>query len=188
MPANYQFGSEHYLIVATTQVGGTGDYNRPLALLGRPSDTPEPAVHVNDAHWVAYDNIRDVSESGSGNTVNITTRDEARRGLSVEVTVTKTGQLTFAVRYRAKRLLNDPTYQALMYAALKREEIAMADLDGPMTTVGSQGQVGNYTLTYSLDKPVEGVVIANFTANLTSYPDRVEVASVAAGVPTFTIL
>lgn len=188
MPANFQFGSEHYLIVATAQVGGTGDYLRPEALTGRPDDTPEPDVHVNNAHWVGYDNVRDVSESGSGNTVNITTRDEARRGLSVEVTVTKTGQLTFAIRYRAARLVSDPTYQALIYAALKREEIALADLDGPPTTVGSQGQVGNYTLTYSLDKPVEGVVIANFTANLTSYPDRIEVDSVTGSVPTFVLL
>lgn len=188
MADSFQFGSDHYMIFATKQIGSSGDYLRPQALTGRPSDTPTPSVHVNNAHWVGYDNVREVIESGSGNTVNITTRDEARKGLSVEVTVTKTGQFTFQVRYRAKRLVSDPTYQALMYAALKREEIAMADLDGPMTTVGAQGQVGNYILTYQLDKPVEGVVMASFTANLTAYPDRIEVASVASEVPTFTLL
>lgn len=177
MPGNFQFGYEHYLLIATAQVGSSGPYVRPQAFNCRPTDSPlpTPAVHFNNAHWEVYDNVRDVTESGNANSVNITTRGEARRGYSTEVDVTVTGQLTFPVRYKANWSSGgDSVFQALMYAARKRLEIALVDLDGPITQVGAQGNVGNYTITYTLEKNVEGVVIANVTAKLSSYPDRIE--------------
>jgi hypothetical protein len=92
------------------------------------------------------------------------------------VDVTTTGQLSFQVRYKKNYgASSDPTYQALLYAWLKKREIAMVDLDGPISQVGAQGTVGNYTITFTLNKPVEGVVLATVTAKLSSYPDRVTI-------------
>jgi len=169
MPDQFQFGSEHYFYFAHNA-------GVPLALNGRPGDTPAPTNTyatfgpATDDRWDEYGNIRDTDESSNNNTVNITTREDARQGNSIEVIATTTQSMTLEIRYKP----NAPgavTPQDLIFLALLRcsrfkKEIAAVDLDRPINQIGAQGQVGNWTVAMTRLKPVEGVVVARVSLAL----------------------
>lgn len=174
MPDNYQFSSEHYFYIAHNA-------GVPQALTGIYGDS---TVHYNNAAWAEYGNIRDLSESQNNNQVNITTRADARQGLSVNVIATTEASATVEIRYKP----NDPTtglaqdqiYRALLVASRTKSDIAIVDLDRPMTSIGAQGLVGNWNVAMSRSKPVEGIVTATVNLNLSTLGDFI-VASNATG-------
>lgn len=171
MPLNFQFGYEHYLHLAVDISTPTNPI--PKAFTQRPPGD-SPAIHFNNAPWQEYANVRTVTVGGSANSVDITTRDEARSGFSSEVDVTTTGEMTFEVRYKRRTdagAIQDPIFEALLKAWLGKLEIAAVDLDGPLTRNGAQGLAGNWTVGFSNQKEVQGVVIANLTLKLSSYPN-----------------
>lgn len=173
MPLNFQFGYEHYLYLAVDLSTPTNPV--PKAITARPPVAPPTTlIHFNNAPWQEYANVRTVTVGGSANSVDITTRDEARSGFSSEVDVTTSGEMTFEVRYKRRTdagAIQDPIFEALLKAWLGKQEIAAVDLDGPKTRNGAQGLVGNWTVGFSNQKEVQGVVIANLTLKLSSYPN-----------------
>ncbi len=74
-------------------------WSNPLCL----SVTQRPPVarrrSLHNAAWLEYANVKNVTLGGNANSVDITTRDEARSGFSTEVDVTTSGEMTFEARY-----------------------------------------------------------------------------------------
>ena len=167
MPLNYQFGSEHYLYIAQTS-------GIPTAITSRSVAGGNNFNEITD--FVLMDNVRDVNESQNNNSVNITTRDDARQGLSINVIATTEAGLTFEVLYKPNNgaTVQDESFLALLVAARTKKEIAAVDLDSSKTTLGAQGQAGNWNVAMSRSKPVEGVVTATVTMNLSSFGDFVK--------------
>ena len=190
MPDNFQFGSEHYLYVAHD--GGV-----PKAMNGRPGDSPAPTQTYETFgpagldYWKQYGNVRDLSESANNNTVNITTREDARQGLSIEVITTTTASMSFEIRYKPNAsgatTPQDQIFLAILRASRFKQEIAAVDLDRPIDQIGAQGQVGNWTVAMARSKPVEGVVVAQVDFNLSSLGDWI-IADDASGGNAFTPL
>lgn len=171
MPLNFQFGYEHYLYLAVDVSTPTNPI--PKAFTQRPPGSA-PAIHFNNAPWVEYPNVRTVTVGGNANSVDITTRDEARSGFSSEVDVTTSGEMTFEVRYKRRNdsgAIQDPIFEALLKAWLGKQEIAAVDLDNNKGVAGAQGLVGNWTVSFSNQKEVQGVVIASLTLKLSSFPN-----------------
>jgi hypothetical protein len=173
MPANFQFGFEHHLYIAATDdpatVGDATDYTIPQALNGVLTGT----VNVNNAAWHEYANVRTVNVGGNATSVDITTREEARSGFSSEVDVTTSGEMTFEVRYKptdSNGVYQDVLFAALMKTWLGKKEIAAVDLDKLYTVKGAQGLAGNWTVNFSAQKEVQGVVLCNLTLKLSSFP------------------
>lgn len=169
--ANFQFGFDHrlYIACADSDPGAPVVLTLPQALTGEPTGA---TVHYNNANWQLYDNVRTVNVGGNATSVDITTRAEARSGFSSEVDVTTAGEMTFEVRYKPLNddgTYADPTFAALMRAWLGRKEIAAVDLDKPMNIQGAQGLCGNWTVSFSNQKEVQGVVLANLTLKLSSW-------------------
>lgn len=179
MPLNFQFGYEHYLYLGAT---GGPPVDTPQALTGRPSET------VDYTNWSANEwaNIRTLNLGGNTNSINITTRDEARSGFSSEVDVTQTGQMTFEVRY--KRLngatVQDPLFEVALKAWLGKLEFAACDFDQQITVLGTQGLIGNWTATFTNNKEVEGAVLSNMTLKLSSFPNWIRLTATGPDVWT----
>lgn len=173
--ATYQFGYQHRLYLAYSLSGGRAE---PQSLNTRPSDTT-PDVTFNTAFWSLFDGVRDVEVGGTANTVDITTRDEARTGFSSEIDVTTSGTMTTEIRYRptldnVSTFGTDKTglgYEALLKTWRRRTTIAAMDLDKEITEVGAQGLVANWGVTFTNRKEVQGVVIATVTFRLVDYAD-----------------
>lgn len=191
MPENFQFGSEHYYYFGVDATG------RPQAMNGRPGDLPAP-THTYETFgpagldlWTEYGNIRDTSESNNNNTVNITTREDARQGNSIDVIATTSASVSLQVRYKPNAQ-GTTTPQDLIFAALLRasrfkKEIAAVDLDRPIDQIGAQGQVGNWIVAMSRSKPVEGVVVADVTLTLSGLSDWI-IAEDTTGGDNFAVL
>lgn len=177
MPENFQFGYEHRLYIGAKDADSTGYVNTLVALDSRPDDVPAPpaeAVNYKTWDYVRYENIRTLSLGGNADKVDITTRDEARRGFKTEVNVVTTGEMNFDVRYKPIQddgVPRDPIFQLLIEAWLNRTEIAAIDLDKPIETIGAQGLIGNWTVSFSNQKEVNGVVTASMAMTLSSFPD-----------------
>lgn len=190
MPDNFQFGSEHYLYIAHNS-------GVPVALNGRPGDSGPPTNTYETFgpsgldYWDEYPNVMDLNEANNNNTVNITTRDEARQGLSSEVIATTTGSMSFQIRYKPNTsgatTPQDAIFRALLRASRFKLEIAAVDLDRAITQTGAQGQVGNWVVAMSRSKPVEGVVTAQVDFNLSSFGDWI-IADDTSGGDAFTPL
>lgn len=179
MPLNFQFGYEHYLYLGVDTTVATNPLARELTM--RPGQTPAPTVqrHFNNMTWQEYANVRTVTVGGNANSVDITTRDEARSGFSTEVDVTTSGEMTFEIRYKPTNdagAIQDPIFEALLKAWLGKKEIAAVDLDKKINVAGAQGLVGNWTVSFSNQKEVQGVVLANITLKLSSFPNWIRAA------------
>lgn len=193
MPSNFQFGYEHYLYLGIQK--DTNDAFNPKALNSRPGDA-SPDIHYNGGAfslgtsgvastglWLEYANVRTVNVGGNSNSVDITTRDEARSGFSSEVDATTTGEMTFEARYKPTDASGAPVdliYEALLKAWLTKKEIAAIDLDKPLGQAGAQGLVANWTVTFGQQKEVQGVVITNVTMKLSSFPNYIRAGSASA--------
>jgi hypothetical protein len=67
--------------------------------------------------------------------------------------------------------VQDPVFEALLRAWLGKYEIAGVDLDKKIDQPGAQGLVGNWTVSFSNQKEVQGVVLASLTLKLSSFPN-----------------
>ena len=169
--SNFQYGFQHYLYLAHDGAGAAEALDSRAGAL--------PAINFNTASWVEYSNVRTVTVGGSSNSVDITTRDEARSGFSTEVDATTTGEMSFEVRYKRTTdagVVQDWGFEALLKTWLGRTEIAAMDLDQIITGTGAQGLVGNWTVSFTNQKEVAGVVLATVTMKLSSFPNWVRTA------------
>ncbi|MGB0600430.1 MAG: hypothetical protein ACPGLY_27450 [Rubripirellula sp.] len=164
---NYQFGYEHRLYIGANPLNG------------RPGDAGPPTSHYNTAsQWTSpFDQIRDLNVGGGENTVDITTRDEGRRGFTVEPIVTQTGQISFQIRWQASQQADlsdlDSAFKKLLTSWRSKASVSLLELDQPATSVGAQGLVGNFNITFNWNKPVQGVVVVDVNARLVGFPDWV---------------
>ena len=162
MATPIQFGSAHRLYVGNNTLN-----SRPLDAV--------PDRHFNNVTWAPYDTIRDLNVGGSENTVDATTRDEARKGFTVEPVVSQTGQMTFQVRWTASQQADlsdaDTNFVALLKAWRGQTSVALMELDQEATVTGAQGFVGNFNISFTWNKPVQGIVVADVNARLVGFPD-----------------
>ena len=166
MAKNFQFGFDHYLYLAHDGAGTAQKLDQ------RPGGSG--TTDYSNATWVEYPNVRTVNVGGNANSVDITTRDEARSGFATEVDATTTGEMTFEVRYKPtddNGNVQDWAFEALLKTWLNRDEIAAMDLDKQSSVDGAQGLTGNWTVNFSNQKEVQGVVLASVTLKLSSFPN-----------------
>ena len=186
VPGTFQFGYEHRLYVGDAVLT-----DRPALAGGGDTDT-----HFNTAgQWPnagMYDTIRDLDVGGSENTVDITTRDEARKGFTVEPVVSQTGQMNFQIRWQASEQADlsdaDVNFVKLLKALRTQSSVALLELDQEKSSPGAQGFVGNFNVSFNWNKPVQGVVVVDVTARLVSFPDWVIVQSYIDPNPAFDII
>lgn len=136
---------------------------------GRPSDTPTPSKHFQNVVWTEIENIQDLSVDAESESVDTTTRSEAKKGWSSKVNTTKQGKITTTMRWKP----GDAVFDKLRAAWLFNKEISILDLDGPRTETGAQGLTGNFTVSFSKKKPVKGIMTVDVTLEVSAYPDWV---------------
>ena len=184
VPGTFQFGYEHRLYIGANVLS-----DRPSTMGGNGTGT-----HFNTAaQWTsAYDTIRDLDVGGSENTVDITTRDEARKGFTVEPVVSQTGQITFQIRWLPSQQADlsdaDANFVKLLKAWRGQDSVALMELDQERENEGAQGFVGNFNISFNWNKPVQGVVVVDVNARLVSYPDWIVCQSYSSPNSTFEII
>lgn len=99
-------------------------------------------------------NIRDVTLSISKTTADVTTR--GGNGWRLSVAALKEGNIDFEMVYDTA----DTDFTALQAAFLNNTVIAMAFLDGPAATVGTQGFWADFMVSsFEVTQPLEGAAI-----------------------------
>jgi hypothetical protein len=100
---------------------------------------------------------------------------------SMELITTNTGQYTFQTLYRkddGTANANIELLKALYRAQRDKLFIAIMDCDGDIDGVGAayqfiQAETGNYQISYTTSKPVQGLVQVNWTARLAEFFSRI---------------
>ena len=159
--SSFILGYQGYLYIADNAldhrfIGGTGTYD------------------YNDVTWSEIENVMDVDGNFESESVDTTTRSEAKTGWSSKINTTKSGTLNFTMRWQP----GSSIFQQIQSAWLNTTEIALLDLDGELASGGStsaQGLCANFTVSFSQKKPVKGIVTVDVTAEVSSYPDWVYV-------------
>lgn len=183
MPTNFQFGHEQYLYIACGHATDADDWN-PIALDGKIGAAGATST-INDVKWgnvagtsaLDFSNIRDVSLQGNENTVDATTRDEARDGVTFEPITGTSYQLTFDARWKPQSSSGTPRdkiLKALLRAAALSAEIGALALDNVITTDGALGYGANWTVSITKQEPVQGVVVASLSLRSTTFFQAVE--------------
>lgn len=178
-----QFASAHRLYLAYSSADPTTIYQTDDlidvagdALGGGTQTINDLLVAAAPTKLQLYDTIRDVNVGGSNNSVNSTVREEARQGFSTEVIVTSSMSMTVQARYLprdASAVLQDKGFAALLHAWASKKSIFAIDLDKAITVAGAQGVGANWTVGYSVAKPVEGIVQIDFQLAMSSKPQLV---------------
>ncbi|MCA9266224.1 MAG: hypothetical protein KDA60_20330, partial [Planctomycetales bacterium] len=121
----------------------------------RPGD-PTGANNYQTVTWNELDNVMDVDMNADSDSVDTTTRAEAKKGWKSEVKTTKDGKLSTTIRWKPA----DTGFQALRNAWLAGTEVALLDLDGSKDVIADQAQglVGNFTVSFGQKKPVKGIM------------------------------
>lgn len=159
MPS-FKLGYTGVLYYATTnidrEIGGTG------------------TVDAANAVWNEIDNVTDVDDAFSSEKVDTTTRSEAKKGWASKINTTKNGTIKFQMRWKP----SDAAFIKMRKAWITGGEISLLDMDGPIGNAihaGNQGFVGNFTLEFTRKMPVKGIMMVDVTAELSSFPEWVEV-------------
>lgn len=140
---------------------------------GNPVETHPSPVTVNTiTEWEEYETLRDVSFDGSPNTVDTTTRKEARLGNASQAIASTTRTRTLQIRYKPNESYteaNDKLYRLLLKAEKAGKEIAVMELDAPKNSPGALGFVSNCTVSLSMPKPVQDLVVVDVTATISTF-------------------
>jgi len=163
MPGSFRLGYEGVLYFANT------------ILTGRPGDVGSPDTFAN-VTWTELDNVMDVDGQFESESVDTTTRAEAKLGWASEIKTTKKGTLSTTMRWRP----GDAGFEKLRDAWLGNSEVALLDLDGGFGDAadeGNQGLVANFTVSFGQKKPVKGIMTVEVSLTISSFPNWVEVDS-----------
>ena len=162
MAKSYQFGYEHYLYLPES--GSTPQVMSSI--------TADASTGANEITWDSdYQIIRDASFTGAPNTIDVTTRGEARQGVQAQAIVTTARTFEFQIRYQPF----DGTgfeyhYTQLLNADLTGGEIAILEVDGDTSVDGTIfGFVSNYTVSTNKSKPLQDLVVVDVTATASTY-------------------
>jgi len=122
--------------------------------------------------WTEIDNAKDVTLNLETGEADITTR--ANNGWRATAATLKDGTIEFEMLWDT----DDAGFTALQTAWANRAEIALAAMDGDITTVGNEGLAGNFTVTnFSRNEPLEEAVTVNVSVKPSSYTTWYEVAA-----------
>lgn len=138
----------------------------------RPGDT-DGSNNFTNVPWQEMDNVTDVDGDYSAETVDTTTRAEAKKGWKSEVKSIKAGVTKWSARWKPSG--TDSAFDVLRNAWLSGNPIPIMDLDGKRDEPGSQGLVGNMSVEFSKKKPVKGIMMVDITVSVQSFPDWVKV-------------
>jgi hypothetical protein len=175
MAKSYQFGYEHYLYLPKQ---GSQASPTPSLLT---EVTESDSTGVNKITWDKdFATIRDASFSGSPNTIDIATRQEARLGVQSQAIVTTARTFEFQIRYKPHDGTSfDIHYQRLLDADLRGDEVALLEVDGKVlgntgqfltdTTHDIFGFASNYTVSTTMSKPLQDLVVVDVTATASTF-------------------
>jgi len=136
-------------------------YFDPAPLAGAPST----------GTWTELTNAKDVTVNLETGEADITTR--ANSGWRATAATLKDGSIEFEMVWRP----GDAGFDAIQTAWANSAEIALAAMDGDITTSGNQGLAGNFTVTnFSRSEPLEEAVTVSITLKPSSYTTWYEVA------------
>lgn len=147
------------------------------------TDATGSAISINDLvtptdYLKVADQIKDVTESGSPNTLNTTTRSTARQGVQANEITTVNRDLTVQFVYEPRTDFATPAsgYEVLDLLEYLDESslpIFAIDLDQAKGTDGAKGAGANYTVALSQPREVEGQVVYEATFAVKSFYQRV---------------
>ena len=161
-PKKFQFGYDHYLYLPSQ---GT----QPQVLSEITTDLTDG---VNAIDWGSdYTIVRDLSFSGAPNTIDVTTRGEARQGVQAQAIVTTARTLEFQIRYQPSIGGTVEYHMAqLVNADLTGSEIALMELDGSLDgDTPTFGFAGNFTVSTTFSKPLQDLVVVDVTATASTH-------------------
>jgi hypothetical protein len=191
MSINFQFGFEQYIYF------GTNGANPPqpeqlgeLTLVGG-------TLGANDiTQWEDFPTIRDSGEEGAPNTVDVSTREDLRQGARATAITGTAYTKTFQIRYKPGALRGAAfgvahrdrmLYELLALMQASSTEIAIMEIDNPLTTTDAFGFVGNWTVSLSQPRPLEDLVVVDVTATLASLYHAIRwTGSAWAALPALT--
>ena len=114
------------------------------------------------AGLAALDNVQDVTLSLETGEADVTTR--ANNGYKATVATLKQGSVEFTMIWSS----DDPGFKAVQEAYFQNKPIALAVLDGPMDTVGTQGLWADFSVTnFSRQEPLAEAITAKVTVKPT---------------------
>jgi len=123
------------------------------------------------ATWVEFTPIESTDSEIAREEVTFKTRENGGAEQTLGGTLSATQEMNWAY------LQGDTEAEAILDAIVADSLIAIADMDGDITSGSAKGQIGNYTVTsYSQSKPIDDVVTvtasckladANFNMNYT---------------------
>ena len=120
------------------------------------ADTEDATIQA--ATWTEHVNVQSVEGDSSRSDSPLTIRKEG--GTEIDLGGKRTDQFSFQVAYNTA----DAFYNQLSDAYDADDDIALADLDGPIDTPGSKGAVGNFKIKqFRKTEPEEGAVVVNVT-------------------------
>ena len=120
--------------------------------------------------WTEMDNTKDVTLNLETGEADITTR--ANNGWRATAATLKDGSIEFEMLWDT----DDAGFTAIQAAWQNAAEIALAAMDGDITTAGSQGLASNFTVTnFSRSEPLEEAVTVSVTIKPSSYTAWYEV-------------
>ena len=121
--------------------------------------------------WSEIDDIKDLTLNLETGEADVTTR--GNNGWRATLATLKDGSIEFEMLWDTA----DAGFSALQTAWANGDEIALAAMDGDISTSGNEGLAGNFTITnFSRSEPLEEGVSVSVTAKPSSETDWYEVA------------
>ena len=113
------------------------------------------------AVWVEFAPVESTDSEIAREEVSFKTRENGGAEQTLGGTLSNTIDINWAY------LSGDAQADAILDAINADNLIAIADVDGDITTTGTKGQIGNYTITsFSQSKPIDDVVTVTASAKL----------------------
>jgi len=126
---------------------------------------------IEDATWTEETNVTDVTLNLSTGEADVTTR--ANNGWRATAATLKDGSIEFEMVWDT----DDVGFVALQTAWSTSAEIGVAAMDGDITTEGSEGLAGNFTVTdFTRSEPLEEAIKVKVTLKPSSFTEWYEVA------------
>lgn len=113
------------------------------------------------AVWVEFTPVESTDSEIAREEVTFKTRENGGAEQTLGGTLSATQEINWAY------ISGDTEAEAILDAIVADDLIAVADMDGNITTSGNAGQIGNYTVvSYSQSKPIDDVVTVTASLKL----------------------
>jgi hypothetical protein len=134
-------------------------------------DTPLASDNAAGGNWTEVGNAKDVTLNLSTGEADITTR--SNNGWKATAATLKEGSVEFEMLWKP----GDAAFTAIQEAWIESKEIAIAAMDGDISTKGSQGLASNCTVTnFTRNEALEEAVKVSVTLKPSSFSNWYKVA------------